>query len=192
MGKYRFVLKDKGTINQGWWLKISTFEQLHDYYEKVESNLVAKTFKDYLTCREFGKPEEGPVKPHLKLSSTMYLGLYSANRKIGPIEGLMQIQNKKLTHQIQFLSEGYNIYFNRGGGWHFGKNDYSDWYDCDEIIFPEFKKERIRIEKFPMGEHYYAYIDDLQVRDGNILKWDTYKEAYDQAMKIVGENKILK
>ena len=38
-----------------------------------------------------------------------------------------------------------------------------------------------------MGEHYYAYIDKMQVRDGDTLKWDTYKETYTHALAIVGD-----
>ena len=38
-----------------------------------------------------------------------------------------------------------------------------------------------------MGEHYYAYIDKMQVHDGDILKWDTYEEAYAHALAIVGD-----
>ena len=38
--KYRFVLRDKGTSLQGWWLKISTLEELLNYREKTESLMI--------------------------------------------------------------------------------------------------------------------------------------------------------
>ena len=38
--KYRFVLRDKGTPLQGWWLKISTLEELLNYHERTESQVV--------------------------------------------------------------------------------------------------------------------------------------------------------
>ena len=31
--KFTFVLKDKGTHNEGWWLKVSNVDELADYYE---------------------------------------------------------------------------------------------------------------------------------------------------------------
>ena len=56
-----------------------------------------------------------------------------------------------------------------------------------ELIFPDFKKDDIRIKQFPGGEHYYAYIGDMQVRDGNTLKWDSYQDAYEMALSLLEE-----
>lgn len=36
--KWTFVCKDKGTNNQGWWLKISNLDELVNYYEKSQSH----------------------------------------------------------------------------------------------------------------------------------------------------------
>ena len=49
----------------------------------------------------------------------------------------------------------------------------------------KFDKNDIRIEKFPYGAHYYAYVGDVQVKDGTTLKWNTYEEARRQAEKYV-------
>ena len=38
-----------------------------------------------------------------------------------------------------------------------------------------------------MGEHYYAYIGNMQVRDGDILKWNTYEEAYSKALEYISQ-----
>lgn len=46
----------------------------------------------------------------------------------------------------------------------------------------------MEVKSFPGGDHFYAYIGDMQVRDGDILKWDTYDEAYNQALSILDEN----
>ena len=40
--KYTFVLKDKGTINQGWWLKISSLSQLEDYIKEIGSQKIVR------------------------------------------------------------------------------------------------------------------------------------------------------
>ena len=53
------------------------------------------------------------------------------------------------------------------------------------MIFPDFKIDQIKIESFPGGKHFYAYIDNMPVRDGDTIKWDTYKEAYDYAATLV-------
>ena len=63
-----------------------------------------------------------------------------------------------------------------------------DTLEIKDIIFPDFKRHQIRVKSFPGGDHFYAYIGDMQVRDGDILKWDTYDEAYNQALSILDEN----
>lgn len=74
------------------------------------------------------------------------------------------------------------------GGYH---GDFDQSFDKfvrrKQLVFPDFKKNEIRVEQFPNGKHYYAYIDDTQVRDGDILKWNTYKEAYDKALEYIVE-----
>ena len=44
------------------------------------------------------------------------------------------------------------------------------------------------MKQFPGGEHYYAYIGDMQVRDGDTLKWNSYQEAYEMALSLLEEN----
>ena len=40
--------------------------------------------------------------------------------------------------------------------------------------------------KIDKGQHYYAYVGDMQVRGGDVLKWNTYDEAYIRACALVG------
>lgn len=40
--------------------------------------------------------------------------------------------------------------------------------------------------KIDKGQHYYAYVGDMQVRDGDVLKWNTYDEASIRACALVG------
>lgn len=54
-----------------------------------------------------------------------------------------------------------------------------NWY------FRISKKNDIRIKKFPYGNHYYAYIGDMQVKDGNIIKWNTYEDAHRAALSVL-------
>ena len=179
--KYRFVYK-----NGGWWLKISTLEELVDYQEKIGyQNPIARGFISVLNCREFGKPIDGePLRPHVNNEGYL-IGLYAQNHNMNLLQATCSLAVQTDNAKIEQLLKGNNLYFNRVGGWHFGKNDYSNWYDSDKLIFPDFKKNQIKIEKFPMGEHYYAYIDNIQVRDGDTLKWNTYEEAYNQALQYI-------
>ena len=95
----------------------------------------------------------------------------------------------ELSHDKHFamakaLREGNLIYLNQKGGWHVGKDERdAEWVRRKELIFPVFKHNQISIEKFPSGTHFYAYVDGLQVRNGDQLKWDTYDEARKFAQK---------
>ena len=59
------------------------------------------------------------------------------------------------------------------------------------MIFPTFCRSDIRAEQFKGGKHWYAYIGDMQVRNGDIMKWDTEEEARRAAEKLVTERDSL-
>lgn len=178
---YRFVFK-----NGGWWLKISTLEELIDYQEKTKlKNPIARGFRSVLNCREFGKPINGePIRPHVNTEGYA-IGLNAQNNNMSLFESATSLAIQMDNNQVETLKKGLNLYFNSVGGYHSGKNDYTQWYDSDKLIFPDFKKNQIKVEQFPMGKHYYAYIDNMQVRDGDTLKWNTYEEAYEQALQYI-------
>ena len=50
---FLFVLKDKGTNNQGWWLKISSADELCAYYEEIVPTRYDKVFENYLYGKEW-------------------------------------------------------------------------------------------------------------------------------------------
>lgn len=43
----------------------------------------------------------------------------------------------------------------------------------------------ICISQFTGGTHYYAYVGDMQIREGENLKWNSYEEAYKKACEVV-------
>ena len=55
----------------------------------------------------------------------------------------------------------------------------------DKLVYPNFKRHDIRITKFPMGEHYYAHIGDLELKNGDQIKWNSYQEAFEFASKYI-------
>lgn len=60
-----------------------------------------------------------------------------------------------------------------------------------ELVWPTFNVNDIRIKSFQGGQHFYAYVDDVQVREGSgndtKLKWDTYEEAYQAALSYINQ-----
>ena len=171
--KYRFVYK-----NGGWWLMIRTIDELVDYNEKTSiSNPIINGLKSLIT-KGFDKVDHYNAAEYL-------IRLHAESNNTGICQATEDLLCQKTNAQIKCLVKGNNIYINRNGGWNYGKNDFSQWFDSDKMIFPDFTKNDIKIEQFHNGEHYYAYINSMQVRDGDILKWNTYEEAYNKALEYV-------
>lgn len=175
MAKYRFVYK-----NGGWWLKISTIEELNDYLECIESP-IARGTKNAINSKEF---TGNPADPHADAAGLMVL-LRIENAETGLLQAACSLAVQADRAKVEALKKGNDLYFNRSGGWHYGKHDYTQWYDSEKLIFPDFHKSQIKVERFPAGKHFYAYIDNMQVRDGDMLKWNTYDEAYKKALQFV-------
>lgn len=176
--KFRFVLKDEGTINQGWWLKVSSVEDYFNYKD-------ALGFGDHLVQGVYDYVTQTANNNHLS-DMAILLEMYAKNRGISIIEAANILDMESAYIKFDLLAKGFNLYFNRVGGWHYGKNEFTQWVDKDELVFPDFKKNEIKIKQFTDGKHFYAYIDNMQVRDGDTLKWNTYEEAYNKALQVLG------
>lgn len=177
--EWLFVLKDKGTHNQGWWLKISNADELVAYYEKLSGAREEAIFNEYLSKAN---------DPDARYSNVTQAVIMNAQKKrLNIYEGIRDFRLTVAMQQLESIHKYGAIYINRVGGYHgaYGNAPEYDFVRRKEPIFPDFKREDIRIKKFEGGQHYYAYIGDMQVRDGDILKWNTYDEAYKQAEKIL-------
>lgn len=178
MEEYIFVWK-----YDGWWLKINTPEQLFDYYEKTEGKW-SKAFSNLINSKEFTKSG----KEHADTLS-YYIGTYGANSHLNPIQAFTCVRTEMMETQLNYLLECGEIYINKMGGYHCKskEKEYSQFVRRKEFVFPDFKENEIKIERFPGGNHFYAYIGDMQVRDGDTLKWNTYEEALSKAKELVNK-----
>ncbi len=87
---------------------------------------------------------------------------------------------------IKDLRERGAVYFNFKGGKTHGVTA-KQFCRRKNLIFPQYKEADIRISQFTGGTHYYAYVGDMQIRDGETLKWNSYEEAYKKACEAVGK-----
>lgn len=175
--EYLFVFK-----NGGWWLKIDTVEKLTDYLEKTD-NRFGKAFDSLVHSKEFGMGMEHANE------TALAIGLYGQNRKLSPLSATLDFRNAIIQNQYDALLTHGCIYINENGGYHWPskKDEKSEAFVRKTVlVFPDFKKDEIRVKQFPGGEHFYAYIGNVEVRDGDIIKWNTYEEAYNQAKRLIG------
>lgn len=195
MSEFLFVLKDKGTSNQGWWLKISNADELCDYYEATKPTRYGNVFENYVYGKEWNwahpiVPNESHA-PHInEVGLTECVVRWGSKRNYNIIQSIQGFSAMVVEQQLDEIHKSGAIYINAVSGYH-------GYYPTDkeyafvrrkELIFPDFKKDEIRVKQFPGGEHYYAYIGDMQVRDGDTLKWDSYQDAYEMALSLLEEN----
>ncbi len=175
----------------GWRLKIDNIEQLTEYHKKLNGSQFSNAFDMYM---KGGRPEEILEKLSIEERIEMICNpdfkklqgaVYMAERNNATIlDGFRMLNMEIGSGQLRALKENGSIFINPAGGFTYGI-EYDQFCRRKEMIFPNFKKEEIRIKQFNGGTHYYAYIGDMQVRNGSELKWSTYDEAYQSALSIV-------
>ena len=174
---YLFVFK-----NGGWWLKIDTVEKLTDYLEITDSRF-GQAFNSLIHSKEFGMGMEHADE------TAFAIGMYGQNRKLSPLSATIDFRNRIIQNQYDAVLTHGCIYIKQNGGYHWPstKDEKSEAFVRKTVlIFPDFKEDEIRVKRFPGGEHFYAYIGNMEVRDGDTIKWNTYEEAYNQAKRLIG------
>lgn len=179
--KYMFVWKDSG-----WWLRITTLNELFNYWDKTDYKW-HRTFENLIHSKEFTK------NGMQHADATSYaVGMYARKNNLPLLNAVAEFAGEVKGQQLDYLLKYKQLFFNQNGGYHFAyeKNtSFEQFCYRDRLVFPDYKKNEIRIKSFPGGTHYYAYIGDVQVRNGDILKWDTYQEAYEYALVYVTNTK---
>lgn len=174
--KYLFVYKD-GT----WWLKIKTVEELLNYHDKTDGRW-SGAFDNLIHSKEFYDGEK-------HASNLAYvIGMFGSKRGLNAVESVVEFKSKIFDAQMDLILEGHTLFINEKGGYHFdynGDKPASQFIYRNEFVFPNFSKDEIRVKSFPGGHHFYAFIGDMQVRDGDMLKWNTYEAAMKVAESVV-------
>lgn len=152
-----------------WWLEIPDKQTLDEYiaYE-TEARM------------ERVKRDQERIKMNLHPSDVLANCIHTLHNMWGgnDVEILKSMMESMREVSEEMLDEGYTIYVNKVGGYHFDKNKpHKNFCHKKDFVFPILKKEDIKIKQWDGGQHYYAYIGNFQIRDGNTLKWDTREEA---------------
>lgn len=178
-------------INGGWWLKISTLMELADYISETDSRW-ENAINNLLNSKEFTRYGD----EHAGALATS-IGFFGVNNGINGLDAAMLFKEQIINDQINEIKSGNTLVINKiGGYWALtpeeisgDKKKYKQWCRKKELIFPNFSKKELKIKKFPLGNHWYAYLGDVQLRDNDKVKWNTYEEAYEYAQQFIKENK---
>ena len=178
-------------INGGWWLKISTVAELADYLSETDSRW-ENALNNLLNSKEFTKFGN----EHAGALATS-IGLFGVNHGINGIDATLVFKEQIVNDQLNELKSGNTLAINKMGGYWVlkpeevnGENKaYSQWCRKREMVFPNFTKRELKIKKFPLGNHWHAYLGDVQLRDNDKVKWNTYEDAYEYAKQFISDDK---
>ena len=161
MSNWLFVLKDKGTSNQGWWLKLQTLDELIEYLKLMYPGRFGHVLENYMYDKEYGalSISHGPHLKEAPITDAVVRYADRVKRENGgkglnifqAIEGFAGMVAQNQWREIQ---ESGAIYINSVGGYHGyypGDTEYN-FIRRKELVWPDFKKDEIRIKQFPGGE----------------------------------------
>lgn len=175
---YTFIYNKK----DGWWLKISSLRELMIYWETY-TDLFEKSLEKLPKTKEFGHGME-----HADTIDTM-IGFYARSHKITFEEAKTDLLCDIKKEQYKALNENGFIFINHKHGWNSIDRKTEQFVHRRNLIFPDVKNGKVKIEKFPLGNHYYVFIDDIQLQNGDTLKWNTPEEAKEFVDNFIKENK---
>lgn len=151
-----FVLVDKGKPSQRWLLKIRSLPQLIAYHQEIS---MANT-----------------DLPDDNVNRIKNFDLEKASLHTG---------DETLDEQLKAITNGKTIYYNENGEWSTGPFEESNFLYRKFLQYPMFTEDDIVIKSFNDGTHSYARMADLEVREGDTVKWDTFDEAYQACLRII-------
>lgn len=183
MKKWQFVHDVRG----GWWLRLTSDEDIIRYIKATNDRYDGALCKavhepiEKMSLEDRIKAQLSGDKDYMFLQAGMVMAQKCNTTLYGGFERLQTEFGMALHRDIE---ENGETFVNRVGGKTFSLN-YDQFVWRENLVFPNYTVADIRIKQFDGGKHYYAYVGDIQLRNGDKLKWDTHNEAYDFAIAIV-------
>lgn len=176
--KYTFLFN-----GSAWFLKLDNLDDLNAYHSMVWDIRM----DDYVHDMKREREKQHPVSDIADMC--ILLGRLKGTNSWAEFQRLEQTQHRQMSHMI---IEGHVLYVNPAGGYTMDLEDIRSRYDADEMRWPVFREDDIRVKQWPGGAHYYAYIGPVQVTDGSTVKWESESDARMAAMEYVTTKKRLK
>lgn len=165
------------TKEKEWYLKISSVEELLEYWNNVFNPTMEEALATLPQTREFGRGMNHCNTLQLLIGQTARGELVSNEEAYQIIASDMKIA------QYQAILNGDTVFVNKKMGWNAFPKEVEQFVQKQTFDFPIMKKDKLKIEQFPLGTHYYVFIDGVQLRKEENLKFQSYEEAYEFAQQ---------
>lgn len=171
------------TKEKEWYLKISSCEQLIEYWNHVFEPKLKHAFDTVCDTKEFGCGIQ-----HCDVLQSL-IGITARCECLSMRAAYEKILYMHKIGQYQALCNGKTLYINKKLGWNASPKDTEQFVHKNSFEFPIMEKERIKIEEFPVGKHFYIFIDGVQLRKNENLKFDSKQEALKFAQEYLPKEK---
>lgn len=167
------------TPQKVWYLKISSVEQLLEYWQNVFNPRLKKALDTIKDTKEYGRTMQ-----HCD-AYQMLIGETARGEQLTFEEAYEKIVYNHRIGQYQAIYNGKTIYINKNFGWNVEPKKVEQFVHKNNFDFPVMSEDRLKIEQFPMGTHFYVFIDGVQLRKNENLKFDSYQEAFEYAKEYI-------
>ena len=171
----------------GWYFEVTSHEQYLDIYKRFFAQNRSSAIYDFCCSKEYKKyrPDLVHNVEHAHSKLVPYLGAICerAAKRGEPMSMFHMASSLDQTVAATCLNvERYGtIYVNHMGGWMTLGKGFTVINRVKRAFFPEWKKEDIKVVKWPGGVHFYAKIGTMDVMVDGKQKWDTHAEAMQHA-----------
>jgi len=163
---------------RAWWLKITSQEELDAYMIDVFLQ------DELLATKEFLELKRNNIKGHYTNHFACVCDSLASFKDTSFFSELTFLKESFYKNASDVLVEHGQVYINSVGGYNW-KREAKQIYSKEGFDFPVFSAEDIRIKKWPAGTHWYAYIGNVQLTNGEQVKWNTKEEAESFAIQYV-------
>lgn len=180
-----------------WWLKLTEADQIADYHKKTAGSRYEGAINLYMKLKQDGKEwynllDGMELQERIKMmESKDFKYIQCAIIKAQQVEGSILDGFRCLNMEIGMAQldniKKYGAVFINAAGGHTHGVETVQFCRRKQLIFPDFKKEEIRVKQFKGGQHWYVYIGDMQLRNGDQLKWNTQEAARAAAEEMFAE-----
>lgn len=175
---YTFVFK-----NGGWWLLCKDIETLANFHKVTDGVIFGDALKLYWEHTD--KPGHSRYARSASLEKVIELQAEKNHESF--FNAAQSIHFNLFNQQAQAIKESGGIYINSVGGYHRKESKPVNYTYChsEKLVWPKLTEKDIRVSKFEGGQHYYAKVGNVEVRDENGIKWDSYEQAYKKALELL-------
>ena len=176
--QWLFVLCNKGTGLAGWWLKLTSYEELNNYLTLTNSRY-GRAFENYLKD-SFYQPSVVGHGPYIQEGGLTYAAyLKGVNRHQSFVGAITDLAGEVGASMLTAIQNRGAVYVNKCGGWNWdpGTHEDGDFVRREKLVWPDFEVSDIRISQFPGGQHFYAHVGNTQVIRNGRRRFNTRKEA---------------